>query len=194
MNVRDSNTEQQIHENQSHEHKKDEKKYFSSQSSLLNFHEAVGEVQFAHQHCQHLHEGVVQSVEAIRVWEEGVEHETEGDDEYPEGEEKSEGGHSNSPGPESSRTDQNISGIINLVNTSIYESNQSTETLNERGGVGEGMLATTLTIRNRRLSSELVNTTYIRILMRFRLLISDLCCARLWPSHVDLNFERRELG
>ena len=125
VNVRDSNTEQQIHENQSHEHKKDEKKYFSSQSSLLIFHEAVGEVQFAHQHCQHLHEGVVQSVEAIRVWEEGVEHETEGDDEYPEGEEKSEGGHSNSPGPESSRTDQNISGIINLLNPSMNESNQN---------------------------------------------------------------------
>ena len=54
-----------------------------------------------------------------------MEHETEGDDEYPEGEEKSEGGHSNSPGPESSTTDQNISGIINLLNPSMNESNQN---------------------------------------------------------------------
>ena len=76
----------------------------ASPASFL--HEAVGEVQFAHQHCQHLHEGVVQSVEAIRVWEEGVEHETEGDNDDSEGEEESESGHSYSPGSESSNPDQ----------------------------------------------------------------------------------------
>lgn len=106
VNVRDSNTEQQVHEDQSHEDKEDEEKYFSSQSGLFIFHEAVGEVQLAHQHCQHFHKRVVQSVEAVRGWEEGVEHETEGDNDDSEGEEESESGHSHSPGSESSNPDQ----------------------------------------------------------------------------------------